>query len=165
MAIIDLMQHDFVNAASFTVDTTGPDSVSIVPIAAPVLSDYNGNSAIPGGDNFTILSMGYVLPRGYEAFQNAAGNMSAHATMIVKPATDPALPLEPGPAGVLIPFGNYELSLGITQDVTLITAEAYELQFKLEGLKVSMLNVPVSENGKVYKVPLFAKIAHTLKIT
>jgi len=160
----------------FTVDNTQP----VVALSIDVPS-YTGARALRvpssgevffvAGDGLNLLSVGICLPQNY-VFATGVTNGGA-----VLPLSRQLPDIELRAKNVFneenivfrgaFPFCNYEMAIG--QDFFYGSNDAVGGKYYVEAnilnidkCGISMLNVPDSENGKIYYCPIFAKVSHTL---
>lgn len=151
--------------ASFTVDNT-VDSVDIILPPTPVfkgLSNYDGQGFFVNGDNIELLSFGLPLPVGYDL---AVGSSTGAIKVDVYYIEDSVAKFEKF-LRTWMPFGNYEYAIDSFFSHRSIpdSNNSYSLVWDiLEPIKISMVGIPDSENGKVYKVAPFVKVAHSLEM-
>ena len=170
--MIDLIaQVDSSTMASFTVNVAVNSVALSVPVGdVGILYSSNEESWFQFLDHFTLISLGYRLPLGFEFLSvqdNLAQECLPSIEMRVKENGRPAAYLYPH--NIFMPFDNYELNFGHYYNIPIITvsAEAYQIVFNFRQnwtYNVSMVNVPAALNGVTYYVPIFAKVEHTLDL-
>lgn len=181
---IDVLTTGIDGGGEFTIDIA-QDFVPLTPVALSPHNMYadSGMSIFVDGDNFIILSVGYILPYQFvlapydeteAAFQMVVPEMQLNLQDSVTLNT--ALCLQFGSIGRMrIPFSDYELSCGIFIDVRNQVApnpivNPYRIQCTFPHLpgadtpNVSMINVPESLDGQTLRVPAFIKILHNKPI-
>jgi hypothetical protein len=183
--IIDVLTLLPAHSPSFTVNTAVLSVDLKIPIHVPAY-DYHlvsggGKKRFTAGDNFTVLSAGYVLP---ESFGMAKAPVNTHQAA---PALAIGIQAYTGGSiyflpnfqvdGVQLPLENYEIPLNIFVDVMNISdgvggypfrTTKFNLPTYLLGLdaqnnlypQVSMVGVPAILNGTVQNAILFVKILH-----
>lgn len=173
---IDVLMHQGDMAATFTVDT----ALAEVPLAPGIDANLGfslfenpvGLSIFQNGDNILVLSIGFVLPLGFELAESLTTGGKFFSPFITTRA-------EQYPSGAIITalpdlfmplLNNYELSVGNWHDIQDVTPDD---GFQIWGhlpvinttiLKVSMVNVPVDFDESVFHVPAFIKVSHTLDL-
>jgi len=161
--LIDLLQQPVGDAQTFTVDNTQAFVDLNNTPSLGVLTARNGDKVFTRGDNFNILSVGVVMPINYQIYPNSVGgHITTGIEFFVKEnAGASTVPVDP--EGVVLPFGSYEMNLGAYFDVENVPYD-FNLYFGIDKMRISMVGVPDSENGKVYSVPVFAKVEHTIEV-
>lgn len=171
--MIDVLAHyDESAIASFTVNT-GATSVALsVPVGdVGILWDADHKSWFQFLEHFTLISLGFKMPLGFEFYNvkdnSGDENLPAIQMAVKEQGAGSVKLLTPGL--LYIPFDNYELNYGrfFEMDTSLIAANRYQLVFNfVQGwtYNVSMINVPAALNTVTFYVPIFAKIEHTLDI-
>ena len=185
--IIDILTMLPAESPKFTVDTTGPLTVPLLkgPLgSAPFLNYFysaGGKSVFQAGDNFTILSMGFVFPESFVMAKAAANtfqnNLSFALGLEKTTAAGPYLLPNFGVEGIQLPLENYEQPLGIFIDVEKVNAILLTVSYSLFNVMrylddaapiypaVSMIGVPAALNGTVQHVSAFVKILHNYPLT
>jgi hypothetical protein len=175
--IIDILTPNINETAKFTVDTSGPDYVSIVaPIPSAVdLHDANIHTSFVRGDNFIVLSIGFMLPEMFTLWKPSTNfnpllkvNVYPEGILTAHPYYSPNFP-----EGINLSLECYEMGLGVFFDVGSAidsidpTHSLYEEEFSLKikwlwtsAPRVSMLNVPTVYHGKQFQIIPFLKILH-----
>jgi hypothetical protein len=164
-------------APRFTVDL----DVSSVPIQMPVTADTpvmkntRLRSLFTRGDNFTILSAGYVLPECFTMASSPAGTEEKIPCIIpalfVPPATSYYIPELNDSGGIGLPMENFESGINVFIGVEgIIQTDFYLSAEFLQGLgdgtfpMVSTLNCPAGLDGTVQLVTVFVKIIHNIAL-
>lgn len=170
MGIVDMMIQYGDEAATFTVNTAVDNVVVTTEAADGVLSLAGNFTKFAWKDSFNILSIGVLLPFGFEFYEydNSVSSKyrPPYVDMELLKGSDKS-PFGIIPSRVNLPFENYEMNLGafiVPQDAI---GESFHFAAHLpstgnEILKISMVNVPAVFNAKVFHCPIFAKIEHTL---
>lgn len=174
MAIIDVLtQNEQVGVDQFATFTVNV-AFNFVPLVIPagdtgIMENAQGFSWLIYKEHFNLISIGFVLPLGFEIFNVLTG------------AADPVLPslnlrfkqnggvsaqLQPGK--LYIPFGSYELNMGtfynMNSTLSPVLTSSYQLLFNFDATRtvnISMVGVPAMLNGMTFSAPVFAKIEHT----
>ena len=167
MNIVSVLAHRQDYAYSFTVDVS-QDSVGLSS-SEPIHYMFNGEDKrkFPAGDSINLLSMGAILPRGYEFYELKNGtDKFVLPTVSLRVRLETGVDLLIAPIKQNLPFGDYEISINTFLSANTLSETEFNLAFEFDTSlplpEISMLNVPVSEDGKVYHVSLFAKIQHNL---
>lgn len=172
--IIDVLSCDTESCAIFTVNTA-VESV-VVPVGlSRILYNGNGKFKFAAGDNFILMSMGFILPEQFTFFKDAPNN---HACFEIQPwgltSNFPYFFQNLG-SRVLLPLENYELGIGtyfeceeckrvVDPSKTLLT-EDFQLNINFRKIpNISMLNVPAAYNGKTFYIIPFVKILHNIAL-
>jgi hypothetical protein len=162
MEILDVLSHYDDRALQFTVNTAVPFVQASQPVIllAGVMSDKEGKYYFPAGDNFQIISLGFVLPMGFEIYktEKIGTGIEEPPALSVFAINRLNVIIPISPESVYVPFANYELNFGtfysgINQDVRI------EMTV-ISDLFVSMVGVPAALNGETFKMPVFAKVLH-----
>lgn len=162
---IDLMQQPIAEAQTFTVDVNAALGFVDV-IATPtfgLLTARDGSKKFSEGDNFTILSIGIVLPLSFEIYENAGTDHLTPGIHFTAMQDGGAPQLELNPEGVVLPFGQYEMNLGVFQNAASLPWD-FNLAFGIDKMRISMEGVPAALDGIKFHVPIFAKIEHTIAL-
>ncbi len=178
--IIDLLATAHDGGAEFTVDTTGPLSVDLVPVNPAIHKLYagGGTSQFKRGDSFTILSVGFFIPENFVMYnyENVfAETISVPVILLqgVKLLGGAISIFNFGSNGLFrMPFHNYEYSVGTFTDPeenNLIEEFSLQTLFPftsgLDRPQISMVNVPAVLNGVTIKVTPFIKVLHNFVLT
>lgn len=180
--VIDILTPATDQLPTFTVDTTGPLSVDLIPNPAgtQVLYSGNGLSKFVRGDSFIVLSCGYLIPEGFRFYgYEEVGIIKTPVPMLLLTARPQGggidIPITSfGNLGIMrIPFPNYELSIGTFTDpeannltgATFELKEAFPYPTGIDYMQVSMINAPAVLNGEVFKVVPWFKILHNFPLT
>lgn len=168
---VDVLRTTPGNGSFFVADVS-VESVELLPNAAGprVLNSDFALSKFTRGDNFTILSMGYILPESFVLANQLQKSTASFDLTAYKAVSTIDIPLEAvGVNGRLaVPFPNYELNVGTfvdTEDASIdedfylrvVSTDPYPL--------VSMLNVPASFDAETFEVPIFIKVLHNFTLT
>lgn len=180
--IIDVLTPEVDQCPTFTVDTTGPLSVDVIPNPAGTQVMYagTGQSKFVRGDSFIVLSCGYFVPEGFRIYgYEAAGTMKLPFPLLLLSARTAGAGIDNpilsfGNLGLLrMPFPNYELSIGTFCDpeannltgATFQLKEAFPYPSGIDSLQVSMVNVPAALNGIVFRLVPWFKVLHNFALT
>lgn len=172
--LIDVMMHLPGSQPNFTVDTSGVDFVTVTNPALPVyVQNASGLNIFSAGDNFRLLSIGYIIPENFTIFGDSPIRFQITPYGTVSGLTY-YNPIWSGTYQYL-PMENFEL----VQDALFNCFDAYRTGFpafnltsenfklsvsNLVGLRISMLGVPTSLNGKTFYIKPFIKILHTINL-
>lgn len=167
MEILEILSNDplDINNAKFTVDNTQ----TIVPITNANLIMFKnsaGLSIFTRGDNLVMLSCGVIMPQGFTLTTSDRStlpnnyNKPLGVEFYLGSVTNTFnIPLySQGQGGIIIPFNDYEMSLGNFCDS--IRTEQFVIRCSSFNGGVSMLNVPNSLNGKTFNISMFVKVIH-----
>ncbi len=150
-------------AASFTCN----NAVDKVPltVGGGVLWSGTKKSVFKNGDAFTLLSLGFTAPLGFEFYNVSDSNnfLQSIEFGLVPVGNEVYIGNEPLDK-VFLPFASYELANGTYYKNSAFTGQNYRIfaKFSTDGTpEISMLNVPNSLNGKTFLMPIFMKIQHT----
>lgn len=164
MEIIDLLMNRNVSAPKFTVDT----AVQSVPVTYDLLlsdgllSSDNGTDYLQVGDNFTVLSMGYVLPLSFELYSVQAGGLNENPAFILQTIDRVVFVESLEPDQIYIPLPNYEMNFGTFYDNP---GKEVALRVQMRhDMEVSMVGVNPALHGETFRIPVFAKILHNLEL-
>lgn len=178
--IIDILSPRLDKCQSFTVNTTGPDFVTVIdPGQVSLLNTFNvGN--FKAGDNLLILSGGFVIPELFTLWKPTAdSNPFLQETLIpVGATTGHQYRLTNISDGLYLPLENYEIGIGtffevetavdIVDGTGSLLRENFTLKMQYNIAyplpKISMKNVPTSYNGNVFTIVPFLKVLHNLRI-
>jgi len=175
---IDILTTKSGHGAEFIVDNTVV-SVDLKPLDALAFSTLyssDGNSIFERGDNFIVLSVGYFLPHGFTMAGNATDPIMSEIYLTARETvslTVRALPQVGNNARILLPFENYEMSLGVFVDTEATgIVQSFILQTNFtQGTnvgpwpQVSMANVPAILNGLTLEATPFIKVLHNFPLT
>lgn len=151
--------------ATFTVDNT-VDSVELIIDSEPPfkgLANYDGQGFFVNGDNVEVLSFGLPMPAGYNIVSgDGTGALKFDIYYI-----DQSIAKFSKLLRTWVPFGNYEYAVDgffSHRDIPESNNSFSVIWDIVEPVRVSMVGVPDSENGKVYRVAPFLKVAHSLEM-
>ena len=177
--IIDLIAPEYANLMSFTVDTSGVDFVTLaVGAGTPYGGNRNGKYIFTKGDSFRLLSCGIIIPEAFTFFRDAALATPLPLLDVIPwgfvTGQSYSNPNWTG-GGQYVPMENFELvsdsffkcadAINTVDPTKTLLYENFRLQLYFSiALKISMLNVPVTWHGKVFKVTPFCKILHTIPL-
>ena len=170
MELIEVLAQKGDNVASFLVN----NGTSYVNLVVPngeqdgLFERPDGGKRFTFQDNIVILSIGCELPLGFEFYDNIIGGdfqLPSVGLKYIKNIDGLSTPIKT-PSSFWLPFGNYEMNLGIYNEIV----DTVGLFFWIKGFfnanyRISMVNVPDSLNGETFYVPLFLKILHTIELT
>lgn len=179
--IIDILSPRLADCQSFTVDTTGPDYVTVVDPGQVALKNTFNVGTFKAGDNIIIMSAGFVLPEMFTLWKPTIdSNPLLQETLIPKGnTTNHQYRLTNISDGLYLPLENYEVGIGtffevetavdivdgtgslLNENFTLMIQ--YNIAYPLP--KISMKNVPAVYNGEVFTIVPFLKVLHNLRIT
>lgn len=173
---IDILMHQGDDAAFFTVDTAVGSvllqpAVNATPGGFARFQRADGNYSFQNGDNMLILSMGFVLPLGFELDESLddTGDMISPSIETRVEQTPSGAVITPLPKMFMPLLNNYEISIGNWHEIPDVDPDTgFELWGHLpvvgDILKISMVNVPADFDESIFHVPCFIKISHTLEI-
>lgn len=161
------------NAVDYVIPTTAP-------AADFTLKTADNKDVFEIGDNFTILSVGYVLPEAYTLWKHRGdlladdyGIMFALLNLLgVSGAYYNIDSLGRNPR-IYMPLECYEMETEIFVDVTKQTnvlppnnllTEKFKLSFLPFPFKISQRGQPAAFNGKQFIISPFVKIAHNFPL-
>lgn len=172
MSIVDMLSQQEGQVASFTVDTAQEK--------VPLVNADNGELRNPqfinfaSYDNLTLLSVTYVLPLSFEMYNaaQAVNGQEFRPYLIdinwVDVQSDNVIVPDELPY-LYIPFANYEMSVNKFMKVPTdtIASAGFRLAMTFRDDNdyqnyVSMYNVDEAFQGFNFKVPIYAKVEHTL---
>jgi hypothetical protein len=176
--IIEVLTTDYLG--TFTCNNA-VNFVSVTQNATPTQAFINGAgySKFSMQDNFSILSITPILPHGY-IFANLPLTGGSYFQPRFRlgvidtafPSTLLLLKCLSADGSIHLPFANYELSLGVFQNVlelspTLAAATTFQIKANVLSTSagtanISMLGSPASMNTVVLPLCLQLKILHTL---
>jgi hypothetical protein len=179
---IDVLSQTSAESAYFETNT----AVEKVPLTygSGKMYDANYMPALFSKDHFILLSMGVVLPLGFELYNvdYQPPNGEPPTGLPIVGAYHNELPVielsmvndgeTPEAANIFqklyLPFLNYELSIGkyfqVPNVVTALKYNIYANFLNTSLVYISMLGVPEALNEKIFQVPIFIKILHTLNM-
>lgn len=159
MAIIDILKSPIVQDMTFEVNNALPVvAASYAGLASGLLYNPYNNSGFKMGDDITVLSFGFTLPLGFEMHSDQGGSpQPAGIWQVREVISDISRDLDP-PLTYFV-FANYEMSYNKPFDVS-AALQDFQFRLKINGLFISMLNVPDELNGQTMYVQTFAKISH-----
>jgi len=173
--IIDILAPLNAGCMSFTVNNLvdSVDSVAAADITKLSFLNASGEKTLLNGDNFSILSMGFILPEAFTIWKSALTTPLPSIFLNMKGAVSlntykiDALGVE---NQIMIPMENYETALDIFVDCSKQTQfgilppvylnENFTLNTDYTLIKISMANVPAGLNGKTFPITPFIKIVH-----
>jgi len=171
LKMIDILHHISTDSAFFVTDKTAEKvSLQLPVFPAGVLQTAEGYSEFQARDNIVLLSMGIVIPLGFELWDvDLAPPAEApiglpEITLYYKSASL----VNPDPfQRICMPFLNYELSLDKMYTIPATILTPYELLARISPVhevRISMLSMPEALDEKTFYCPVFAKIEHTLPL-
>lgn len=175
-AIIDMMFPEVRTMPTFTVDNTVDWVLVDFPPSTPLrMQNSDEKKSFRPGDNFNILSVGVSLPLGFEFYSQVVTPLGSDFNLPFLRLNligilPPNVIKDIVPNAYALPFGNYELSINQYVNVLeLYGEEPFSLAIRSplpndQEIRISMLNVPDSLNGKIFPYIAFAKIEHTFEL-
>lgn len=174
MEIIDILTPQVSDCGSFVVDNAVDSVIVNIPAGHKVMYACDDLSSFVRGDNFTILSIGYFIPErfmvyGYQNADPAFVNSVPQISLLSIGSLGLGVPLHIGQNGkILIPFPNYEFSIGqfIDTESSGMTDPLFQITCKFpydndtDKLLISMVDVPAVLNGKTFNIVPFIKVMH-----
>lgn len=170
--IIDILATHGDEAPTFIVDT----AQKYVSLTQPVsgLDGVLGTSAretkFYNGDNLILLSIGCMLPIGfefYEFFSGAPDNQGRVLPEIfLNYRKDGAGSVTFDPRRIWLPYGNYELNTGVFLTAPTDAVDYWEIICRMnwDNCRISMVNVPAVLQGDTFSVQIYWKVLHTLAL-
>jgi hypothetical protein len=172
--IIDILAPLQAGCMSFTVNIAN-DSADSLAAADPTklaFTNASGKKTFLKGDNFSILSMGFILPEAFTIWKDAAATPLPSIFLIMKGLVSlNGYKIDAIVENVvLLPMENYETAIDIFVDcskqvqfgvipITYLN-ENFTLSTDYTLIKISMKSVPAALNTKVFPITPFLKIAH-----
>lgn len=142
------------------------------------LENAAGNSEFQNGDNFSILSTGFVLPDCFTIYKDTSNTTPLiYSAIILKGKTTGAgytIDVLGFGSGINVPMENFELALDVFCDCkkqkaytapNLWLNENFYLQNFPISQRISMLGIPSAYNGKTFYCSPFFKILHNFPLT
>lgn len=160
MEILDVLMNQANAAPKFTVDTalqSVPVSYDLL-LADGLLSSDEGTDYFQAGDNFQILSMGYVMPLSFELYSVKKGGVNENPAFILQTIDRVVFVEHLVPGQIYIPLPNYEMNFGTFYD-----NPGKEIALKMQmrhDMEVSMVGVNPALHGETFRIPVFAKVLH-----
>ena len=178
--IIDILTLPPAKCMKFVVNTA-VDFVALAEVAAPdyTLKNSNNKSTFLNGDNFGILSHGFILPESFTWWKDPAALPSAVFLLnqiAIKGLFGDIYKIDVlgTQAGIYTPMENFEESINVFVDLTKQTRTtaphiALNENFtlftnKTDLLSISMKGIPAALNGKALLVSPFFKILHNFSM-
>lgn len=162
MAIIDMLITEYSESSIFTVDLAEPYVTVNTAGGNNRMKTSYSQGILNRGDNFNILSVGIKLPLSFEFTDNQLDFRPAVNWILREEISGNNHQLIP--PSIFIPFPNYEMSVG-----TFINVEDAQEKFRIvgnvDGLRISMYDVPSDLDGQSFAVQPFLKIEHTEETT
>lgn len=168
MSINERRQVDVIsqyNCHFFEVDT----AQEYVEVQQPIIEDFSilrngkGNGKFIKGDGFGLISLGIILPLGFE-FYKASDDVGFLQTFNLKLVSGTGvIDID----NLFFPYENYELSMNIYYPESALTPDSFHITAIFNDSpkpQVSMLNVPSKLNGKKIYVPIWLKVEHTFPL-
>lgn len=161
-------QRVVVNTGVEHVQTTMP-----IGITNEAFHNASSGTKFQKGDNFTILSAGYIFPEVFTVWKDINSTFPfLQLDLKMKGATSLKV-FDITPLSIVskcyTPFENFELALDVFVDTRLQPNQSDPADFLNENfsfisypqpIEISMKNVPATYNGKTYLVSQFFKILH-----
>jgi len=169
--MIDILSQSSDQAAFFTVNNALP----YVSLQKPLfpnsgrLETAEGLCFFTRLDNYTLLSLGIVLPLSFELYDTIINPLIPPVIGLPEIAMYYSTPFNPPVAyqRIQIPFLNYEMNYGKTYMIP----DVFAFDFFIHGiispvhdLRISMLNIPAALNTLKFYCPVFVKIQHTIEL-
>lgn len=163
MAIIDIIKSPIAHDMTFVVNNALPSiAASYAGLASGLLYNPYNNSAFQQGDDITVLSFGFTLPLGFELHSDQGGSPQPAGEWQLR-EVDSGISRDLDPPFTYFIFANYEMSYNKPFDVS-VSLQDFQFRLKINGLFVSMLNVPDELNGQTMYIQTFAKVSHELEM-
>lgn len=181
--IIDILTSEPKNCMTMTADNT-VDYVQTIAPGGVDFKMYNSNikGKFQAGDNLSIISAGYILPESYTLWKQGTDLITKtepamqRANFYLVGATSGAIysidSLGANP-GIYLPLENYEHELDIFIDTTkqfkllppnTALNEPFFIFLALIPMLISQKSQPAANNGKVFIIVPFLKVAHNLPL-
>jgi len=174
--ILDIMSFEPTGSPTFTVDTTpGVLSVAMSMSSTGIFFGNGSSRLFQAGDNFIILSAGFVLPESFTMAKYPVANVEGAPILslqlygINSGVYSPIKNFGDG-QGLQLPLENYEMPLGIFVPLssTFNVTDSFLLEGKLYGStadpRVSMIGVPSTLNTTVQHATVFLKVLHNFPL-
>jgi hypothetical protein len=177
--IIEILQNVMTDGecAYFEADKD-VDSVELSVLggdASGILSNIAGHNVFQYGENYVVLSIGCILPLSFQ-FWDVDDSARTGFTFWVNEKGTTIKNLQSRLNHIWIPFGSYEMSLGMYFPGHGYTDPLIDDDFQLRARffdkgdlgnfpHISMLNLPESLDEQKFYVPVFIKVLHTYPLT
>ncbi len=165
--LIDLIMNIGDNETwAFTVNNLVTNVSMVAPANDGLCSRADFRELFTATDHFQILSLGCVLPVGFQFWENdlAGSYRPAKLTLNAKIGGGGLTAIEP--SSLWLPYENYELNLGSYNNLnSSVFLNSFSLHCSFDtgqGQKISMIGVPDDLNGIEFRCPLYMKVFHTL---
>ena len=119
MSLVEVLQHDIDESYSFIVDNTQASVPIIAPVNNPEVQNHFDLKYFQQGDSFNMISVGIVMPENYVIVQDTSAQLTCELFFQAIRKGGGSEVLNPG--GIILPFGQYELSYGAYFDNKFIT--------------------------------------------
>lgn len=175
MSIVDLLGQLAGEVDQFVVDTTAsPPYVPIISQGVGRMTNAdNQHELFAYRDNFTILSLGFYLPLGFEMWEteliSSGGYYPMTLDLFFQRNSDSVIFVPDELPSVYLPFANYEMNLNKLMKIPMGIGDGQSFRFlvrlRLDNFvthRVSMVGVPTDLNEMLFQCPTFCKIEHTL---
>lgn len=172
---IDILTILPADSPYFIVDTSALSVPFIRPlgVAGAILYAPGAKKTFSAGDNFTILSAGYVLPESFTmASARVNGQQTTPAINLFAESTTPSHAGEGwfsqlGLSGIQLPLENYETPLGVFIDIynTYVSGVPVQYYFRTDdfNLKATLRGLDESGSFKVLYNPTSALPSPAMK--
>lgn len=164
--LVDILSQVDTDAATFTVNIAADWVAPTIPVGDWLLTKPDGKGKFEALDNFTLISAMVVLPLGFEFYESPGGAPGWIPYLnlgVIANAVDYQLP----EFTLYMPWANYEMNVNRFYNIkeTVLNAQPYQLKFTLVNARISMFGVDASLDGKTFRIPISAKVGHTLPLT
>lgn len=172
--IVEVLQNIMHNDhCAYFVASNLVDSVELtIPAGntAGQLRNIAGSNVFQYGENYIILSIGCILPLSFQFWNVNDDQRPGFSFWVNKKGTN-ITNKQSRLNSIWIPFGSYEMSLGMFfpghgyGDPLIDTDFSLRAKFYYKGVggfpHISMLNLPASLHEQKFYVPIFIKVLHT----
>jgi hypothetical protein len=174
--INDLIAPPLNKCSSFTVDSTGVESVdTVTPAGSKIATNAFGESKFKAGDSIRLVSLGFIIQEGFTLFKGPG--VTPFVSLSIEPygVTSAQLYIYPGFSSGLqfVCMENFEQvadiffpcrsAYGSVDPTKTLLSENFQLSIGLTNeYKISMLGAPEAANGKTMYIVPFVKISHSL---
>lgn len=159
---IILSQTD--GAAYFTVDTNAFNVPLVLPNNYGLLKAGDDSSFIPAGNNINLISMGIIMPIGFNIFP-ASDNTYFYQK--IELYWFPRNETKYFSNEYIMPWTDYEMNINQFLPFGNNQSKDYQLyaNFNIDNMpKISMLGVPKELDEMVFNVPIFVKIQASTRL-
>lgn len=165
--IIDLLMPPVDQRGTFTVNTAA-ESVPVVNNNSEMITTVTLGGAykwFQPGDNLKILSFGIVLPDIFKFCQTVAnGSFPFVSLSSFDGVTSQGLGQFGSFGSMPCPVESVEIQVGTFIDAPSLSA-TWQILSHLGSIEVSMVNVPVAYNTKVYTAYPYIKVLHNTPLS